>query len=72
MYVLIFCFILATIIMLTVEKVNPAKKRGTDMQNYHNVDTVPGGDNFKARVDVLITCVSQVFLIYPVYPDHLR
>ena len=23
-------------------------------QFYHNVDTVPGGDNFKARVDVLL------------------
>ena len=27
---------------------------GSIEQFYHNVDTVPGGDNFQARVDVLL------------------
>ena len=29
-------------------------EHGSIEQFYHNVDTVPGGDNFKARVDVLL------------------
>ena len=29
-------------------------EHGSIKQFYHNVDTVPGGDNFKARVDVLL------------------
>lgn len=29
-------------------------EHGSIQQFYHNVDTVPGGDNFKARVDVLL------------------
>ena len=29
-------------------------ERGSIEQFYRNVDTVPGGDNFKARVDVLL------------------
>jgi len=29
-------------------------EHGSIEQFYHNVDTVPGGDNFKARVDVLM------------------
>ena len=29
-------------------------EHGSIEQFYHNVDTVPGGDNFKARVDVLV------------------
>lgn len=28
-------------------------ERGSIEQSYHNVDTVPGGNNFKARIDVL-------------------
>ena len=28
-------------------------EHGSIEQFYHNVDTVPGGENFKARVDVL-------------------
>ena len=28
-------------------------EHGSIEQFYHNVDTVPGGDNFKARVDVI-------------------
>ena len=29
-------------------------EHGSIEQFYHNVDTVPGGDNFQARVDVLL------------------
>lgn len=29
-------------------------EHGSIEQFYHNVDTVPGGENFKARVDVLL------------------
>lgn len=29
-------------------------EHGSIQQFYHNVDTVPGGDHFKARVDVLL------------------
>lgn len=29
-------------------------EHGSIQQFYHNVDTVPGGDNFQARVDVLM------------------
>lgn len=29
-------------------------EHGSIQQFYHNVDTVPGGDNFKARIDVLL------------------
>ena len=29
-------------------------EHGSIEQFYHNVDTVPGGDHFKARVDVLL------------------
>lgn len=29
-------------------------EHGSIQQFYHNVDTVPGGDHFKARVDVLM------------------
>lgn len=29
-------------------------EHGSIEQFYHNVDTVPGGDNFEARVDVLM------------------
>ena len=29
-------------------------EHGSIEQFYHNVDTVPGGENFKARVDVLM------------------
>ena len=33
---------------------NGELEHGSIEQFYHNVDTVPGGDNFKARIDVML------------------
>ena len=39
-------------------------EHGSIEQFYHNVDTIPGGDNFKARVDVLMVEESLPVLLY--------
>ena len=39
-------------------------EHGSIEQFYHNVDTVPGGDNFKARVDVLLVEDLRLYVFW--------